>query len=285
MSETVPPRKPPPPPPPPHLRNPTPPATPVRNSLPWLGPLLEWQPAEPALLPSGGQQIAQHQPRPQQPRLHRSNRDAQRLGRLLNIQMFHIAQHEDLAILSVQRTQRLRQPLPHLLALQRLGRNLAPVRKIPRRILALFIAATVASVVESFHGHCPLPSAAHESLIHRDLDEPRTEPRLRPKLPDIRESLQHRFLSRIFRVMLVTQNRQRCRVNPPLIRPHQLVKQFVLSTLHARNQIPLARASLHRILDAGIQNHSCFRHLTLPLRPHEGILHIPAFVKPRALRG
>src|SRR5208282_1028514 len=66
-------------------------ATPVRSStisgsLPWLVSLLERQPAEPALLPSGGQQIAQHKP---------------------------------FAILPVESAQRLRQPLPHFLALQR----------------------------------------------------------------------------------------------------------------------------------------------------------------------
>src|SRR5580692_13146820 len=68
-------------------------ATSVRNlpllcrlsSSPWLISLLERQPAEPALLPSSGQQIAQHQSRPQQPRLHRSHRNSQRFGRLLNV--------------------------------------------------------------------------------------------------------------------------------------------------------------------------------------------------------
>src|SRR5579864_7528069 len=55
-------------------------------SSPWLGSLLEGQAAEPALLPASGEQIAQHQPRSQQPRLDRSDRNSQSLGGLLNIQ-------------------------------------------------------------------------------------------------------------------------------------------------------------------------------------------------------
>src|SRR5580700_2946271 len=223
-------------------------ATPVRSStfsgsLPRLVPLLERQPAEPALLPSGGQQIAEHQPRPQQPRLHRSHRDAQRFGGLLNVQMFHVTQHKHFAILPVESTQCFRQPLPYFLALQRFGWNLAPVSEIPRRIFAFFIARARTMAVYAFHHDSSLPSPAHQGFIHRDLDQPRAESRLRPELPDIRKSLQHRFLRRILSIMLVPQNRESRRVNPPFIRPHQFVKQLMLPPLHAQNQILLARAA------------------------------------------
>src|ERR1700688_2427102 len=109
-------------------------ATLVRSSrflrLPWLVPLLKRLAAEPATLPASGQQIPQHQPRPQQACLHRRDGNAQRLGGLLNIQLLHVAHDEDFAILAVKRCQRIGQPLPNFLALQRFGGNLAPVGKV-----------------------------------------------------------------------------------------------------------------------------------------------------------
>src|SRR5258706_5116228 len=166
--------------------------------------------------------------------------------------MFHIAQHEYLAIFSIERAQRLRQPLPHFFALQRLRRNLAPVGKTRRRVRTLLVTA----VVETFHGHSSLPSPAHQSLVHRDLDQPRAEAGLGAKLPDIRERLQHRLLRRVLGVLLIAQNRKSRGINSPFIRPNQFVKQFMLAALHARDQVLLTRAHLHRI----VQHHLWFGH-------------------------
>src|SRR6202051_2521699 len=102
--------------------------------------------------------------------------------------MFHIAQHEDLEKYSIVCAKRLRQPLPGFLSFEGFGRYLAPVGKIPRRIFTLFLAARTMTV-ESFHGHCPFPSPPHQSLVHRNLDQPRAESRFRPKLADIHKSL------------------------------------------------------------------------------------------------
>src|SRR5258706_8294820 len=95
--------------------------------------------------------------------------------------MFHIAQHEYLAIFSIERAQRLRQPLPHFFALQRLRRNLAPVGKIPRRVRTLLVTA----VVETLHRDSSLPSPAPQSPGHPDLDQPRAGGGPRAKIPGI----------------------------------------------------------------------------------------------------
>src|SRR2546425_4152728 len=194
---------------------------PFRSSLPWLASLLEWKTAEPALLPSRRQQIAQHKPRPQQPRFYRGNGDSQCLRSLLNVPMFHVAQHENLPILSIERSQRLCQPLPHFFALQRFGGNLAPVRKVSWQVF-LFV---VAMVINTFHDYGSLPAPAHQRFVYCDLDQPRAEARFGAKLPQVSQSLEHRLLRRVFRIRLVAQNCQCSGIYPALIGPHQFVEQ------------------------------------------------------------
>src|SRR5579864_5458735 len=225
-------------------------------SSPWLGSLLEGQAAEPALLPASGEQIAQHQPRSQQPRLDRSDRNSQSLGGLLNIQLFHVPQNKHFTILSIERGQRLRQLLPDLLSLQRLGRNLPPVGKVPRCIVAFFLSA----LVDGFHSYRSLSSPPHQRFVDRNLDQPGAEARLRSKLPDIRECLQHRLLGHILGVGLVAQNGERCSVNPPFVGLDQFVEELAFPAPHARDQLLLARRLLLRL----VQDRVGLGHLVSP---------------------
>jgi hypothetical protein len=115
-------------------------------------------------------------------------------------------------------------------------------RRNPGAHNRFLVAPAGPKTVDAFHGHSSLPSPAHQSLVHRDLDQPGAEASLGAELPDVGKRLQHRLLRRVLGILLIAQDGKRRGIHPPLIGPNQFIEQFMLPALHAQNKILLARA-------------------------------------------
>ena len=81
--------------------------------------------------------------------------------------------------------------------------------------------------------------------------EPRTETASRPQLPDPLERANERGLYRVFRVLLVAQNRQRHRVGRVRVSRHEQGKRPRIAGLHGLHEAGLVRAGIRRLHRSG----------------------------------
>src|SRR6202023_2641805 len=109
---------------------------------------------------------------------------------------------EHFAIFPVKRSQGFRQPLPHFLSFQRFRRNLTPVGEVSWGVIPFLVGM----LSKSFHDYRPISASAHESLVHRDLNQPRAEACFGPELLNMGEGLQHRLLTDILSVRFIPQD-------------------------------------------------------------------------------
>ena len=178
------------------------------------------------------EKIAQHQTRAKQPRLDRPGGYSQRLCGILDAQVLNIAQDKYFAIFLCERAKRRNQLFADFLALQRFGRNLAPVREVTWCVGAVFIFL----ILDWPHNFKMILSLPLARFIDGHLDQPSAEPRFGPELPEMLERLKKSFLCRIFRVRFVPQNRERNYEDALLVRPYEIVKQLPFAKPDAPNK-------------------------------------------------
>ena len=79
-------------------------------------------------------------------------------------------------------------------------------------------------------------SSAHTSLVDGDLGQPGAEPRLRPKLVNVLERLQHSLLSSVLGIGFIAQDGEGRPVHIALVRANEFVKKIMLSIPNALDQ-------------------------------------------------
>src|SRR5579871_786031 len=158
-----------------------------------------------------------------EPHLNGSNRDAESFGGLLHVAVFHLAEHEDLAVGQRKRSQSLTDERADLLAFKSLQGNLAPVSELHGGDFAF-------SVVVERIGEPGLDAAkAAASLVEDDADEPCAEASFGTEAPEVSVCLEECILRGILSLSLVVEQRKRHEVNAALVRTDQLVKEFVVA--------------------------------------------------------
>ena len=134
--------------------------------------------------------------------------------------MLHVAQNKNLAIFLCERCQGFHQEFAHFFTLERFRRDFLPIREIFRNVIAFVILRL--EFVEMLHDVAMFFPPPHPGFIDRDASEPRAEPRVPAKLPEMREGLEYRLLRHFLSVGLVLQNRHRRDINLALIWPNQI---------------------------------------------------------------
>src|SRR5882724_707441 len=156
------------------------------------------QSCAPSAAESWRQQVAEHEPGPQQSCLDRRTGDSQSLCGLFDAQVLHVTQHEHLAVYVSQCFQCLRQLLADFFPLQSLGRNLPPVGEVSGDVVPLRVLA----INDRLNQMGTLLPSPHTRLINGNLNQPGTEACFSAELPNVLERLQHCLLCRIFSISL-----------------------------------------------------------------------------------
>jgi hypothetical protein len=90
-----------------------------------------------------------------------------------------------------------------------------------------------ASLLNGFVQEPPILAELHFRFVDRDLNKPRAELGFLAKPPQCPKCLQHRFLSDLFGVCFVLNDRKRAKKYRTLVGPDQFVESLRLSSLHA----------------------------------------------------
>ena len=136
-----------------------------------------------------------------------------------------------------------------MLLLQRFRRDLAPVGKVFRDVIAFFILAVL---IERFVKSLAVFATAHAGFVDGDLDEPGAEFGFGAELIKTGQTLHQRVLRRVFGIGFIAQNGIGRRVNALLVRLDELVEQITLAGLDAADEFFLLRGQ------AGLGGAHCY---------------------------